>query len=175
MKKIVIFLMLCGFMFTAIPQARAEKPTDPMEVGTWIVNAGIGLSGYGYGDGVWLYGFGIKGAIQKGLWQAGPGVISLGGEAGVALSSYHGLNYTRFNIAPRSSYHYGWNVPGLDTYGGITLGVGFVSNNADNGSNVRFYGGLYAGGSYFFTNAFGVNAEVGLGTTMLQVGLAYRF
>ncbi len=167
--------MLCSLLLAGSSRACAQGPTDPMEVGTWIVNAGLGFSGYSYGDGLWLSGAGIKVAGQKGLWQAGPGVISLGAEAGIAFASYQGLNYTRFNIAPRSSYHYGWNVPGLDTYGGLTMGIGFVTNSVTSGAIARFYGGLYAGASYFFNQHFAVNAELGLGITTLQLGVAYRF
>ncbi len=175
MKKIIFLCVLCSLMLGAVPRAHAEKPVEPMGIGTWVLNAGIGSSGYGYGDGQWLYGFGIKGAIQKGLWQVGWGVISLGGEAGVAWASHNGLNYTRFNIAPRSSYHYGWDVPGLDTYAGLTTGIGFVGNSIASGTAVHFYGGMYIGGSYFLSEQFGFNAEMGLGTTMLQLGLVYRF
>jgi hypothetical protein len=176
MKKILIICFVFSMLFGASLPTRAQNtPTEPMKIGTWILNAGIGLSSYGYGEGLWLHGFGFKVAAEKGLWQAGPGVISLGGEAGMCVASHNGNNYSRFNIAPRSSYHYGWNVPGLDTYGGIAIGIGFASYSHHSGSDVGFYSGLYAGASYFFTDNFAVNAELGLGSTALQVGIAYRF
>ena len=175
MKKIIFLCVLCGLMLGAVPPAQAEKPVEPVSLGTWVLNAGIGASGYSYGDDLWLYGFGVKGAIQKGLWQLGWGVVSLGGEVGMAGSSHNKLNYTRFNIAPRSSYHYGWDVPGLDTYAGLTMGIGFVGNSTVSGTNVHFYSGMYVGGSYFLSEQFGLNAEMGLGSTLLQLGVAYRF
>ena len=176
MKKIVaLCLSLCLLFGTSLQTRAQDNPTDPIEVGTWMINAGFGFSSYGYGDGLWLHGFGFKVAAQNGLWQAGLGVISLGAEAGMCLASYEGNNYSRFNIAPRSSYHYGWNVPGLDTYGGIAIGFGFASYSKQSGSNMRIYGGLYLGASYFFFDNFAVNVELGLGSTLAQVGFAIRF
>ena len=177
MKKTFVLCLTVGLLLGTSLHTRAQgPPTDPMEVGIWIVNAGAGLNGHGYGEGVILFGFGLKAAIQQGLWQAGPGVISLGGEAGLGLASYKGNNYSGFSIAPRSSYHYGWNVPGLDTYGGLAMGLNFISLSNHSGSNVRFYGGLYVGSSYFFTNSFAVNIELGLGSSMQTIlGVAFRF
>jgi len=176
MKKILAISLLATMLCSMNLPVRAQNaPTDPIEVGTWMINAGVGLSSYGYGSGLWLHGFGFKIAAQNGLWQAGHGVISLGAEAGMCIASYQGLNYSRFNVAPRGSYHYGWNVPGLDTYGGIAIGLGFASYSDLSGSNVRIYSGLYVGASYFFLENFALNAEFGLGSTVLQLGFAYRF
>jgi hypothetical protein len=176
MKKIVALFLTAGLLSGAGLQTHAQStPTDPIETGTWMINAGVGLSGYGYGDGLLLYGFGFKMAAQNGLWQAGPGVISLGGEAGIGLASHKGKNYSRFNIAPRSNYHYGWNVPGLDTYGGIAIGLGFATHSNRAGNDVYLYGDLHVGASYFFLEYFAVNVELGVGSTLLQLGFAYRF
>jgi len=175
MKKMFAIYLIISLLFGINLPTRAQNtPTDPVEVGTWVINAGVGFSSYGYDSGLWLSGFGFKGAIECGLWQAGPGVISLGAEGGMCLASYEGNNYSRFNVAPRSSYHYGWDVPGLDTYGGVTAGVGFVSYSGLRGSNVCFYGGLYLGASYFFLENFAVNMELGLGSTVAQIGIAFR-
>ncbi len=177
MKKILVLCLAIGLCAGAtLPAQAQEPPTDPIEVGTWMINAGIGGSNYYYGDGLWLFGFGFKAAVQKGLWQLGPGAISLGGELSMGSASYQGDNFFRFNIAPRGSYHYGWNVPGLDTYGGIAMGLGFLSDSGRSGNNTVVYGGLYVGGSYFFIENFAVNAEMSfLNFASLHVGFAYRF
>ena len=175
MKKITILLIISTLLSTNVPMRAQNAPTDPMEVGTWMINAGVGFSSYSYGSGLWLHGFGFKAAIENGLWQAGPGVISLGAEAGMCLASHKGGNYSRFNIAPRSSFHYGWDVPGLDTYGGVAIGLGFASYSDLSGSNVCLYSSLYLGASYFFWDNFAVNVELGLGSTLAQIGFAYRF
>ena len=59
-----------------------------------------------------------------------PGCLTLGGDLGVSifsnkyLSIYHEI-WHNVMFGARSAYHYGWNVPGLDTYGGLPLGIGF--------------------------------------------------
>jgi len=140
-----------------------------------MINADVGLSGHAYGGGLMLYGFGFKIAAQNGLWQAGPGVIALGGEAGMGLASYEGLNFSRFNLAPRSNYHYGWNVPGLDTYGGVSIGLGFATHSNRSGNSVFLYGDLHVGASYFFLENFAVNTELGVGSMQFMIGIAFRF
>jgi len=39
---------------------------------------------------------------------------------------------------------------------------------------VCFYGSVYIGASYFFSNNFAVNVEFGLGSTVAQIGIAFR-
>ncbi len=82
--------------------ANAQKNNDNiMEVGTTTVNIGIGVgrSGYAYNgyNGLSLgygTGFGTKAAVERGMWQLGPGVLTLGLEAGGSFSKYSGYNPT---------------------------------------------------------------------------------
>jgi hypothetical protein len=176
MKKTLATLLILTSLLTINLQTHAqEPPTDPIEVGTWMINANIGLGGHFYDGSRMLYGLGFKVAAQTGLWQIGPGVVSLGAEAGMGLASYQGSNFSRFNLAPRGNYHYGWNVPGLDTYGGMSVGLGFGTHSGQAGSNLLFYGDLYAGASYFFLENFAVNTELGVGSMQFMIGFAYRF
>ncbi|MCL2098251.1 MAG: hypothetical protein FWH23_05775 [Bacteroidales bacterium] len=176
MKKIfTVCCVVCLLLGSSFPARAQDAPTDPIEVGTWMVNADIGLGGHIYGGSRMLYGFGFKIAAQKGLWQAGPGVISLGAEAGMGLASYEGMNFSRLNVALRSNFHYGWEVPGLDTYGGISMGLGFATHSNQLGNNVFLYGDLHVGVSYFFLENFAVNAEIGVGSMQFMIGFAYRF
>jgi hypothetical protein len=62
--------------------------------------------------------------VEAGLWQAGPGVVTLGGEIGGSFLSggyQYDNNYSSRTVivAARAAWHYGWQVPGLDTYGGV--------------------------------------------------------
>ncbi len=110
----------------------------PMQIGSIFLNLGVGVGadykGEGYGTGV-----GFKASAEFGLWQAGPGVITLGPEIGGSFSNqgYAGSSYysNTFVIAGRSAWHYGWEVPGLDTYAGFSAGIGFhhyTNYNNDN-------------------------------------------
>ncbi len=183
MKKLLFFVVALLFV-TATNTANAQKPIEPMEIGAWTVNAGLGLGNfYGAGGGT---GFGIKAALEHGMWEAGPGVITLGGELGWANNSESAMGYSasvnQFSVAARSAWHHGWNVEGLDTYGGFSIGPAFqffstnLSGLASGSSNTtHFYFGFFVGASYFFTPNFGVNAEFGYNVTAMQAGIVYKF
>ena len=78
----------------------------------------------------------------------------------------------------RSAYHYGWNVPGLDTYGGLPLGIGFsfvrhgTLYNAYN--PVYPYLGVFVGTSYFFNKIIGINGEFGYNVTYANIGIIVK-
>jgi hypothetical protein len=195
MKKIALSLVaLIGILFSqsAFSQSQHSMSTsasgnvNPMQVGSAFLNAGFGVGADYRGDN---YGtaFGFKIAAEFGLWQAGPGVITLGGELGGSFGSgnYYGYNYdvnaSTFVIAGRAAWHYGWNVPGLDTYGGFSAGIGFHHyyvydvNYIDhyNNSVIPVFGG-FVGGSYFIKPNFGFNAEAGFDITNFQVGVVFK-
>ncbi len=157
-------------------------PTTPVEVGSVLFNAGIGV-GSGYQGDYYNSPFGLKAALEFGLWQAGPGVITLGGEVGGSFSNGGYRNYDNYSsntfiVAARAAWHYGWEVPGLDTYGGVSAGLGFHHyhyNNPDFTHNsVIGVPGIFVGASYFVTPTFGFNAEAGHDITDIQVGVVFK-
>ncbi len=198
MKKIVVILLIASLSLPGISSfAGGDGPIDPMTKGTWFLN-------FGFGPGVnWQgsYGSGFRPAIQiateVGMWQVGPGVITLGGEVGFSFFSYKGTdsrygpgttykyNYTELTVAARGAYHYGWNVQGLDTYGGVAAGPRFTFFSYDipstytgdvinEPSTVVFGGGAFVGASYFFNDWLGVNGEFGFNITFAQVGMVFK-
>jgi hypothetical protein len=187
MKKVVaplVFLIGLSFSQRVLSQNKAGSGnTSPMQVGSVLINAGIGIGadykGENYGTA-----FGFKVAAEFGLWDAGPGVISLGPELGGSFSSgaYYGgysgdYNSNTFVVAGRGAWHYGWEVPGLDTYAGASAGIGFhhYSYYGYDGSNqvIPAFGG-FIGGSYFIKPNFGFNAEAGFDITNFQVGVVFK-
>jgi hypothetical protein len=189
MKKVVVpFVILISLSFSqhAFSQNKSSSQmsgeTSPMQVGSVFVNAGIGI-GADYKGESYGTAFGFKIAAEFGLWQAGPGVITLGPEIGGSFSSgaygvYSGsYNSNTFVIAGRGAWHFGWNVPGLDTYAGASAGVGFhhYSYYGYDGSNqvIPAFGG-FIGGSYFIKPNFGFNAEAGFDITNFQVGVVLK-
>jgi hypothetical protein len=164
------------------PKAMAQSSVDPMQVGSVFVNAGIGV-GADYKGESYGTAFGFKIAAEFGLWQAGPGVVTLGPEIGGSFSSgaYGGnpgnYNSNTFVVAGRAAWHFGWNVPGLDTYAGASAGIGFhhYSYYGYDGSNqvIPAFGG-FIGGSYFIKPNFGFNAEAGFDITNFQVGVVLK-
>lgn len=188
MKKQLILIVI---LFALVPLflSAQKKPVNPMQLDTWLINAGIGPGTQFWGNGA---GFGpaLKAAAEKGMWEVGPGVFTLGGEFSFSYFGYkwdQGWKESWANLifAARSSYHYGWDVPGLDTYAGVPLGIGFSiygQKNAPNNQPVGWhnhtpvfpYFGMYLGGSYFFNPTLGINTEVGYNSTYATVGMVYR-
>jgi hypothetical protein len=196
MKKIKLILSVMAISAVALisNQAHAQKSGgngNTFEVGSTTVNIGLGLGrgsygGYGYyGSSYYGYGtaFGVKAAVERGMWQLGPGVLSLGAEVGGSFSNAHYSGY-KSNIvivAIRSAYHFGWNVSNLDTYGGVSLGPGFRSYNYADVNNGKYTKhdvvvspGVFVGASYFFSPNIGVNVEAGYDITQLQGGIIFK-
>lgn len=134
--------------------------------------------------------------------DVGPGVLGLGGL--IAYKSLHsddryywpGYGYYNYDfrwtyliLGFRGAYH--WNawhkVPELDTYGGLMLSYNLVTfhDNTDypNGypdeydysSSSGMGLSLYLGSRYYFSDAFGVSAELGYGIAVLNIGCQFKF
>lgn len=185
MKRIQILLVLLCIYSISFAQNRrntqAKGIVSPVKVGSAILNLGIGVGAEYEGD-YYRSAFGTKIAAEWGLWQAGPGVITLGPELGASFSNRgHRQDYkTRTAIAAiRSAWHYGWKVSGLDTYGGVSAGLGFHhyqyrDNDYYEDDKVIPVPGIFIGASYFITPAFGFNAEAGYDITNFQLGIVFK-
>ncbi|MFZ4520703.1 MAG: hypothetical protein ACOYNC_03300 [Bacteroidales bacterium] len=179
--RLLIVIVLGGLYGVS----QAAGPLDPVRLGTWVINAGIGSGTHMFhnGDGV---GPALKGSFEAGMWDLGPGVITLGGEATISFFNQHyGINnynesWFNFIVGARGAYHYGWDVEGLDTYGGLPLGIGFCAHGAGSGPGIYGntpvypYFGIFFGASYFFTKTLGVNGEVGYNSTYANIGMVFK-
>ena len=180
----LLSLALAGIF--SVSAFSANGPDDP-------AGRGNGILGVSIGPGVPFYGgngFGPAFVIHydHGIWQAGPGTISLGGFFGTSLFwdtySAPGIDYnqswTNLGFNGRAAYHYGWKVPGLDTYAGFGIGARIsIYNNEgwSNGKSSSSVGALptfFFGSSYFFNEIFGVNGEMGYNFTYAQIGVNFR-
>lgn len=155
-----------------------------------VIGLGAGVGGvFGFGPVVMLnYDHGMG-------FNAGPGVVGIG--AYVSYKSYartwnyypysYSYRNTAFTIAARGTYH--WNswhkVDKLDVYGGVMLGLSFRSDSRDDFNysgypydsykGVRPVGGLLVGAHWYFTDSFGVFAELGSTDANISAGLAFKF
>jgi hypothetical protein len=197
-KAMIGGMLLLFFLLMAKSDFAGKRPMDPMSTDSWTLNFGVGpginyYSGYSSG-----FGPAFQVSFEKGTWQLGPGVLTVGGELGFSYFHYSyddyvtaegpnsGAKYSwlTFIFAVRSAYHYGWNVRGLDTYGGMSLGMRMLSFHATyydpltnghyNPNSVYPFVGVFLGTSYFFTPAIGVNAEVGYNITPIQIGMIFK-
>jgi hypothetical protein len=185
MKKIsLIVIALTSFCFSqnAFSQSKTSGQmggTTPMQIGSLFVNVGVGF-GAGYKNPTYGTPWAFKVAAEYGMWQAGPGVITLGPETGGTFSGEHHNDNSyissTFVVAGRAAWHYGWDLPGLDTYGGFSAGIGFnhYSYPGYDHNNPIPYFGAFAGASYFVTPTFGFNSEFGYDITNFQVGVVFK-
>ena len=181
----LLFFILTGSM--ALNAQTGKSLVTPFKKGNVTFNAGVGFGTDYKNEYASSSAFGTKAAFEFGIWQAGPGVVSLGVEFGGTTSNQTNRYYNddfrshTFVVAARSAWHYGWKVRRLDTYAGISTGAGFhhydYYNNAhdryDHNDVIPVVGG-FVGASYFFTPKFGVNAEAGFDITSLQGGIIFR-
>jgi hypothetical protein len=180
-KQNIISTALFGFALCLSGIVSAQS-THQFDKGTVTFSAGVGV-GNQYEGNYYNSPFGTKAVIEAGLWKAGPGTISLGGEVGASFSNGGGVysNYKTRTIvvAGRSAWHYGWKVKGLDTYAGLAAGAGFHNikynkNGTVNESNVSPVFAGFIGASYFVTPVFGFNVEVGNDISVIQAGIVLK-
>ena len=177
-KVLAAIVIAIGFSSISYGQKAMEgSRISPMQVGSTTLSMGVGV-GSQYKNGDYNNPFGTKVALEFGLWQAGPGVITLGPEAGGSFSNYYNDHkYRTIVIAARSAWHYGWNVPNLDTYAGLSAGIGFHHVDLKDGESYNeTFGvfGAFIGASYFVTPSFGFNVEAGHDITNFQGGIVFK-
>lgn len=174
-------LLTCGLHLSL--RAQDEVTTiAPMTKGTIFLSCGFGPATNWAG---FYRGFSpsVMAAVDAGLWELGPGVLTIGGEVGWDYSSYkhwevdqnYKESFMSITIAARSTYHYGWNIKRFDTYGGVALGgrIPIYHEGTYHQPGFGLGGGVFVGASYFFTPVLGVNAELGYNITYAQAGIVY--
>lgn len=163
-------LMLGIFFALGFLSVNAQAPIG---IGEAQINAGLGFSS----SGVPVYaGFDI------GVHED----ITVGGE--LSFRSYndswygHSYNHSLIGIAGNANYHFNTllEIPReWDVYAGINLGFYIVNTNDSNyggTANSGFGLGAQVGGRYYFNDKFGVNLELGGGSTFSggKIGISIR-
>lgn len=175
MKKTFIYVIVALF-------ATSFVAAQEFSSGTNVINAGIGLGGQFDTYGSPSQSPTFSASYERGIWDiAGPGVISLGGYLG--HKSYKYSNNDKWNytiVGVRGAYHYtGLNVENLDVYGGAMLSYNILSYDnsysASGAYDSELGASLYVGGRWYFTEVFGVFAELGYGVANVNLGVAFRF
>lgn len=172
--------------------APAILSAQSFAAGDNVIGLGAGVGGvFGFGPVMMLnYEHGMG-------FNAGPGVVGIG--ASVSYKTYksswsyypyyYSYRNTALTLAARGTYH--WNswhkVDKLDVYGGVMLGLSFRNDGRDDIKDpyygyyydsykgVRPVGGLLVGAHWYFTNSFGVFAELGSTDANIAAGLAFKF
>ncbi|MBK8884162.1 MAG: hypothetical protein IPN67_17890 [Bacteroidales bacterium] len=183
MKKLILFFVAIAFSLT---QMLAQEST--FQKGDKVLNLGIGFGGRYSGTGMTTsipplsasFEVGVKdGVLEKGS-------IGVGGMLAYSSHKYEyfgwGWKYTSIVIGARGTFHYPL-VDKLDTYTGLFLGYD-ISTAKEYGTATGIdynnsYGGLtyawFAGARYYFSDKFAAFAELGVGVTILNVGVTLKF
>lgn len=160
MKK-KLLLLVAVFCFLGIG-VQAQGITT-MAKGNLVGSARSGFSNVGIPVAIAAdYGI-VSGFIN------GNAAVSVGGELGIftGRTDERGT-FVDFSLSARGNFHYEF-VESLDTYAGVNVGLGI-------GDDFWPYVTAHVGARYYFTERFGVNAEVGAGTGFnLSAGVSYKF
>lgn len=170
MKTITLWCFLLAFGISLTQHTYAQSFVK----GDVIINAGIGL-GTTFSYGLGGLGLPLGGGVEFAITDA----IGVGGETGILSGS--GL--TVFYIGPKGYYHFNeiLNISSdeLDVYGGLALYYrhfnfkgfgGFGGFGLGSGIAPAFH----VGGRYYFSEKFGVNAELGNSYGWLKLGACLR-
>src|SRR5688572_5739168 len=79
----IISAIFFGLLISIAASSSAQSSFDK---GTITFSAGIGV-GAEYNSNYYNSGFGTKAVVEAGLWDAGPGTVSLGGQVGGSFPS----------------------------------------------------------------------------------------
>jgi hypothetical protein len=191
-KQVLILSVLLAFGVLVSKNTNAQG----MEVGKNNLGIGIGAGHNWYGSyGGFSPAFRVN--FDHGFFNAGPGVITIGGSVGFTRHSYDygsGFYYTGYKatwtnivIASRGAWHYNfgkiWNEK-FNAYAGIGLGVrieSYTDNYTgtyaidDNYGGTSLHFATFVGGSYQATEKLGFFAEFGYDITSALIGVNFRF
>lgn len=164
---------------------RAAAQTDTIiNQQSIVVQAGVGLGGYGYANGSGLPLLNVS--FEKGLPQRlGPGYVGVGGYLGYKTSTYkyggeYRWTYTDVLLAARGAWHPDFaHSEKLDGYVGLAVGVNLYRFNSTDddyfdATHTSVLWGGYLGGRYMFTDQLGAYGELGYGLGYLNVGIVYK-
>jgi hypothetical protein len=157
--------------------------------GSHGINVGMGLGPGYYGSG-YGFAFGVNGSYEYGIVKIPmgsklDGVIGIGGLAGVSLTTLNEFGgdwrYTNWTLCARGTYHFVF-MDKFDPYAGIVLGLMGTSwkwkgDNTipdETGSSIDFRGGFFVGARYYFTDSFGVYAEMGYLLNFFNAGVTFK-
>ena len=172
MKKSFLVMFMVGVLaFAAAPKAKAIE--NPFREGTFLLNVQMGFV-----PGV---GLNVSGdyVLENGWWK---GHFTVGGYAGFEVWERKHLevgDYTNTNFAfmPRATY--GLNITdAFEVHAGVMTGFAVRSYNAIYDTDVVFCGGPFVGCKFFFTDGFGLTAEMaycGDLAPLLNAGLTFKF
>ena len=183
MKRLALFIVVVALTMT---QLLAQEST--FKKGDKVLNLGIGFGGRYMGSGMTTSVPPISASFEVGVKDGvlEKGSIGVGGMLAYSSHKYEylgwGWKYTSIVIGARGTFHYPL-VNKLDTYTGLLIGYD-ISTATEFGTSTGYpydnsYGGLtyawFVGARYYFSDSFAACGELGVGVTILNIGVALKF
>jgi hypothetical protein len=178
MKKLLLFMFVAAFSLT---QLLAQEST--FEKGDKVLNIGLGFGNSYYGSLYTSHPPAFAASFEVGVADniIDKGSFGVGGIVSFSTAKYTDYyKTTNIIIGARGILHYPF-VDKLDTYTGLMLGYNFFKytyydlyTGADISSNTAEFA-WFVGARYYFTESFAVMGELGFGTTIFNVGVAFKF
>ncbi len=145
-----------------------------------VLTAQVGI-GSSFGTTGSSEGLGLSVNFERGIWEVGEDVVSLGGYLGRKTFKFDAfsskLSYTI--IGARGAYHFNsLNVDNLDLYGGAMISFNNVSFSGDSTFSTASSGlgvTIFAGGRYYFSDNIAASLELGYGVAFANIGVSFRF
>jgi len=171
-KGFIIIGLLLGMLFSQSTNAQVYRQGDG------ILSVGVGFGYSARIGGVGGLDFGGFGPIMVGyesiVSQSSSGAFGVGGIVG---GRFGGLLGTTFTVMARGAYHFNVSRE-FDVY--LGLGLGAHIQSVDMGllgreTNLSFAYGFFLGGRYYLSDAMAIQAELGYGVSIFNIGLAFKF
>ena len=188
MKKALLFIITAATLsFCGIRQANAQEIFHKgNQTASLLVGLGV------YNDGIPPILLSYEYCVADNLINGNNGSIGVGAEGGYFAIKYgnktaHSWVHSGL-VGGRASFHYQF-VNKLDTYAGLFLGAILtggsttsidlgdqnIKTNKSSDVSAAFGWGVHVGARYYFTPNFAVNAELGYGFSIANLGVTFRF
>lgn len=168
MKKIILILVASAAMLASAFNANAIEPQ-------WTKGTSVGAANIGFGVGTIGAEASFDYVVVDSWWK---GHFTVGGQ--IDFSSWFKAHDTALSVMPRATY--GLNITdSFEVHVGVATGFGLnhykYVDGGDSYSDFYFANSEFAGLRFFFTDSFGLSAEVGYTTRMpyARVGVAFKF
>ena len=141
-----------------------------VEKGDVILHVDTGLGPWLFGNKDWNVPYVEVGVNVAGyIWKL---PFTFGGYVGTDIHGYQDYFYTRLFTGGDIAYHIQLPPKIMDLYAGNRIGVVLYLGDYSKNWNMTY--DFYTGINFFFTEAFGLNVEVG-SVNWLRAGLSFKF
>lgn len=195
MDRIITLSTRTGIALASLFLLTPRQASAQFDVGDKVASLSVGIGGNYVSSTSQSPALGL--GYEQGVTDLGPGVLGLGGYLGYKSLAYkhrfmtyeYDWRYTYLILGFRGSWHYNeWHGNDrLDTYGGLMLSYNIVNwkdhtvypsgaiavSSGSASSGIGLTG--FLGTRYYFNDNLGVQAELGYGVAILNLGLAYKF